>query len=179
MKILAIICFLVAALAWHDCPAQSLVKVKKKRKFSSPISLFSKSKTLIEKGNWMLCADAAYNKNSLPCAPLDNNLLVEYNGSLPVYGSYRLNKDVALEGGAYWGVSAHRADFLGIEPLPHGVDRSFKLRLDSGLVTGLSFDLKEFGKLKMRYNYGLSNLMVVEDRSLRTRRLDIGLSFQF
>lgn len=179
MKALVVIVLLLAGVAWHKCSAQTAAKGKQRGRTCSPITIFLKSKTILEKGDWALCADVAMNRNSLPYSRLGGNLLRQYHGSMPVYTALSLNESCAIEGGAYLGVVANRPEALGERPLPDYVDTSFDLGFDSGIVYGLSFDLEKFGKLRLRYNYGLSNILNIDDRIVRTRRLDLGLNVRF
>lgn len=178
MKALVVIVLLILAVEWHKCTAQVAAGGQRGRT-CSPITLFLKSKTIMEKGRWALCADVAMNKNSLPYTHLGGNLLKQYHGSAPVYSAFSLNGLCSIEGGAYLGMVANRPEALGEQPLPTYVDTSYDLGFDSGLVSGLSFDLEKFGRLRLRYNYGLSRLLTVDDRVLRTRRLDLGLNVRF
>ena len=181
MKFLIITCLLLLGAAWYKCDAQ--VREASARgangRIRSPITIFVKSKTLLEMGPWSFCADVAVNRNSLPHASLGNNLLKQYHGSAPVYGSLELSPLCAIEGGAYFGLVANRAEALGERPLPAYVDPNYELGFDSGLVSGLSFDLEKFGRVRLRYNFGLSNLLNTDNQTIRTRRLDLGLDFKF
>ncbi|WP_143473249.1 hypothetical protein [Flavilitoribacter nigricans] len=138
-----------------------------------------KSKTLFDLGNWSVCADVAVNKNSLPYSRLGGNLLKQYHGSAPIYGSLPLSPLVDFEAGAYLGMVANRAEALGERPLPADIDTRYDLGFDSGLVSGLSFNLEKFGRLRLRYNYGLSEILNADDRIIKTRRLDLGVNFKF
>ncbi|MCB0628148.1 MAG: hypothetical protein R2824_31580 [Saprospiraceae bacterium] len=178
MKALVVIVLLLVGVVGHKCTAQTAAKGKRGRT-CSPITLFLKSRTILEKGRWSLCADVAMNKNSLPYSRLGGNLLKQYHGSAPVYSAFSLNSFCAIEGGAYLGMVANRAEALGELPLPAYVDTSYDLGFDSGLVSGLSFDLEKFGRLRLRYNYGLSKILNIDDRIVKTRRLDLGLNVRF
>lgn len=178
MKALVVTVLLMVGVAWYKCNAQAAAKGQRGRT-CSPITLFLKSKTILEKGRWALCADVAVNKNSLPHSSLGGNLLKQYHGSAPIYSSFSLNGICDLEGGAYFGMVANRAEALGERPLPVLVDASYDLGFDSGLVSGISFDLENLGRLRFRYNYGISNLSTIDERVLKTRRLDIGLNVRF
>ena len=180
MKFLIIISLFVLGLSWNKCNAQS-VKLggKTKRKISSPIKIFLKSKSILSEGRWAFCADVAVNKNSLPHTSLGGNLLRQYHGSAPIYGCYALNELFSVEGGAYLGMVANRAQALGEHPLPLEVNANLDLGFDSGLVSGLSFNLEKIGRLRLRYNHGLSKLMSVDNQTIKTRRVDLGLNFQF
>lgn len=177
MKFLVIICLFVLGTAWHKCNAQTANS--RNGRTCSPITIFVKSKTLFDLGGWSVCADVAVNKNSLPYSRLGGNLLKQYHGSTPVYGSYDLGAFCAIEAGAYLGVVANRAEALGERPLPAYVNTQYDLGFDSGLVSGLSFNLENFGKLRIRYNYGLSQVLSMDDRIIKTRRLDLGIHFKF
>lgn len=180
MKILAIICLMMLGTAWYKCNAQSIRSGSTQlRKTRSPITIFVKSKTLLEKGRWAFCADVAVNKNCLPYARLGGNILKQYHGSAPLYGSFDLSGICSIEGGAYLGMVAKRAHALGEIPLPSNIDTSYDLGFDSGLVSGLSFDLEKFGRVRLRYNYGLSNLLSIDEAIIKTRRLDLGVNVNF
>lgn len=181
MKIMVIISLLVLGAAWHKCNAQALGLGKKGKsaKTFSPITIFVKSKTLFDWGTWSICADVAVNKNSLPYSRLGGNLLKQYHGSAPIYGSLALSPQFDFECGAYLGMVANRPEALGERPLPASMDTSYDLGFDSGLVSGLSFGLEKFGRLRLRYNYGLSKLLNIDDRIIKTRRLDLGIDFKF
>jgi hypothetical protein len=180
MKFLIIISLFVLGLSWNKCNAQSVkLGSKTKGKISSPIKIFLKSTSILEEGRWAFCADVALNKNSLPYASLGGNLLRQYHGSAPIYGCYALSGLFSVEGGAYFGMVANRAQALGENPLPLEVNANLDLGFDSGLVSGLSFDLKNLGRLRLRYNYGLSKLVTVDNQAIKTRRVDLGLNFHF
>lgn len=181
MKLAVIITLFALGLAWHKCNAQAAGGGGNGRsaKTCNPITIFVKSKTLFDIGQWSVCADVAVNKNSLPYSRLGGNLLRQYHGSTPIYGSIPVSPLFDLEGGAYLGVAANRAQPLGERPLPPSVDTGFDLSFDSGLVSGLSFNLEKFGRVRLRYNYGLSRLLNIDDRIIKTRRLDLGLNFKF
>lgn len=182
MRLLVIICLFVLGTAWHKCNAQAQnrgARGNRSARTCSPITIFVKSKTLLDLGNWSLCADLSVNRNSLPHARLGGNLLKQYHGSTPIYGSFEMNPEWAFEWGAYLGVVANRPEALGEQPLPADLDPTYDLGFDSGLVSGLSFDLEKFGRVRLRYNYGLSKILSVDDRIIKTRRLDLGLDFKF
>lgn len=180
MKLLVILCFVLLGAAWHKCNAQSLKSGNGGRgKTCSPITIFVKSKTLLQHGRWAFCADVAVNKSSLPYSRLGGNLLKQYHSSTPIYGSFDLNSLFSIEGGAYLGMVAQRAEAMGELLLPAEIDTRYDLGFDSGLVSGLSCNLENFGKLRLRYNFGLSNLLSVDERIIKTRRLDLGVNFRF
>jgi len=181
MKIMVIICLFVLGVAWHKCDAQALSSGRSGGGGAtcSPITIFLKSKTLLEKGRWSLCSGVSLNKNCLPHTSLGGNLLKQYHGSIPIYGSFNVDGIVALEAGAYLGMAANRAQPLGEMSLPAYVDTAYDLGFDSGLVSGISFKMGTLGSLRMRYNYGFSRLINLDDRKLKTRRLDVGFDFRF
>lgn len=179
MKIVVIISLFALGMAWHKCNAQVAGSTGRSARSCSPITIFVKSKTLFELGDWSVCADVAVNKNSLPYSRLGGNLLKQYHGSAPIYGSLPLSELFDFECGAYLGMVANRAQALGERPLPPSVDTRYDLGFDSGLVSGLSLNLEKFGRVRLRYNYGLSELLNVDDRIIKTRRLDLGLNFKF
>lgn len=181
MRMMVIISLFVLGSAWHKCNAQVIGGGKKSRsaKTCNPITIFVKSKTLFNVGSWDVCADLAVNKNSLPYSRLGGNLLKQYHGSTPIYGSIGLSPLFDFECGGYLGVVANRPEQLGERPLPTGLDPTYDLGFDSGLVSGLSFNVEKFGRLRLRYNYGLSKLLDIDDRIIKTRRLDLGIDFKF
>jgi hypothetical protein len=176
---MVIICLFALGIAWHKCNAQVVVGKGQSARTCSPITIFVKSKSLFELGNWTICADLAVNKNSLPYSRLGGNLLKQYHGSTPIYGSLPMSNYLDFECGAYLGMVANRAEALGERPLPANIDTRYDLGFDSGLVSGLSLNVEKFGRVRLRYNYGLSELLNADDRSIKTRRLDLGLDFRF
>lgn len=179
MRLVVIICLFALGTAWHKCNAQIARSKGRSARSCSPITIFVKSKTLFGLGDWDICADVAVNKNSLPYSRLGGNLLKQYHGSAPIYGSLALSELFDFECGAYFGVVANRAEALGERPLPPNIDANYDLGFDSGLVSGLSLNLEKFGRVRLRYNYGLSELLNIDDRIIKTRRLDLGLNFKF
>lgn len=185
MRFLVIICLCLCFLGFarQKCDAQVIKGLTKKsgqnKASCSLITIFVKSKTILEMGNLAFCADVALNKNSLPYSSLDGNLLKQYHGSAPIYGSLELGPLVAVEGGAYLGLTANRPESMGERPLPSYLNPNYSLGFDSGLVSGLSFNLEKIGRLRLRYNYGISNLVDADDKTIKTRRLDLGLNFKF
>lgn len=136
-------------------------KKKKKRERRGPGEhsfsySWEKGRTVKVIGRWSVGADLTFQKNTFEYAPDYGKLIGVYRAAIPLYANYEVDDRRSFECGLYVGALCHSNDVFATEFVRLSQREHLSVVPDYGLVAGMSWELRDLGKMKLRYNYGLN-----------------------
>jgi len=185
MKILALLSLALALCLAKQGKAQSpaegsfftgvqLINIATGKKARQPMMHIWEHQSVKLDKHLVLGADITLAKNTVPYSQSQGKVLEFFQLNVPVHLDIRASGNWFVESGVYLGATARSRNVYITEFVQVKYFEEMEVRFDAGFMAGLSLELKKWGKLHIRYNYGLfpavpiSGERVVKDRMLAT-----------
>ena len=126
---------------------------------------------------WLVGADIALNKNTTNYNSRQGSVLETIHTYAPVYVNFFMAQNWFLECGGYLGMMANSADVSKSEFFSIVNLNDMKVGFDSGFLAGIGIKLKEIGKINLRYNHGMFNIVPLDNNTtVKNRIVEMGIT---
>ena len=155
---------------------QQLEKKKRNKHGRNPLFYAGGSKTINFADKWAVGADLLLNKNTFEFDGEKSQLLETLQTHAPVYVNFIIDENWFLECGGYLGLLARSSNVAYTEFVDLSYLEHMQVLWDGGFVAGIGVNVKHLGKLKLRYNYGLKEIVPIDrDLLVKNRMVELGL----
>lgn len=152
------------------------LEIKKRMRLPNFILSQCKSRTVKLSRSFRLGADASYSRNVQPGLRGEETLSDQLYGAIPVYISFVMAKRWFIEAGGYGGLILKSSDKRPVIWGRYVIPSYVALDPDAGAIACAGLQFNRWGKLRIRYMYGLVKVAPWPgDTPINNRRLEVGL----